>query len=95
VFGGAVARDSVLSVGGSVRCGHGPYAERLGSDDTLANGRRRRAPTAELGARQHIPPRGRPQRVTADMALLGATVGYPWCRVVSDASRSPAEATGP
>jgi hypothetical protein len=43
---GAVARDSVLSFGGSVRCGHGPYAEPLGSDDTLANGRRRRAPTA-------------------------------------------------
>jgi hypothetical protein len=33
---GAVARDSVLSFGGSVRCGHGPYAEPLGSDDTLA-----------------------------------------------------------
>ena len=41
-----VAGDSGLSFGGSVRCGHDPYAEPLGSDGALANGRRRRAPTA-------------------------------------------------
>ena len=34
-----VARDSVLSFGSSVRCGHRPYTEPLDSLGALANGR--------------------------------------------------------
>jgi hypothetical protein len=42
---------TMLSFGSSVRCGLRPYAEPLDSVGALANGRRRRAPTAESGRR--------------------------------------------
>ena len=42
-----VARDSVLSFASSVRCGHRPYTESFDSLGALANGSRRRAPTAD------------------------------------------------